>query len=349
LYPTRQHYEFASLAEFFDHAEKSRWTDGLPVVPPTPELVDAMVAASGRPRHESFGLMPPRYGEATVEVIAVNAVMAGCRPEYMPLVVTAVQALLDPAFDLYAIQATTHPCGVLVLVSGPLATALGINGKGGCFGPGFRANATIGRAIRLVLINVGGAIPQITDMATQGSPAKFSFCFTENVAASPWEPYHVSLGYGSELTTVTVSAAEAPHNINDHGSDDPAGLMFTMAQTIATLGKSNAYVHNSEFFVVLSVEHAGVLSRAGWSRRDVQKYLYERARIPYRVWRRGGNFRLALKDKVMEAADDDMKVPMTARPDNIGVLVAGGGGRHSSWIPTTGQTRSVTRAVETVP
>jgi hypothetical protein len=264
----------------------------------------------------------------------------------MPVITTAVEAMLDPAFDLYGVQATTHPCGVVVIVSGPLAHELGINGQTGCFGPGFRANATIGRAIRLIQQNVGGAFAQSTDMATQGNPAKFSFCFTENVAASPWEPFHVSLGFPADATTVTVVSGEGPNNINDHVSKAPDGVMFTIAHTIATIGKNNAYARDSDYFVVFGVEHAGILGRAGWSRRDVQKYLYERARIPYREWKRGGMFGMALVDPVVAAADDDMEITMTMTPDDVRVLVAGGGGRHSAWIPTFGANRSVTRSIE---
>lgn len=305
-----------------------------------------MVRASGRHADDRIALLPPRFAEATVELVGANAVMAGCKAEVMPVIVTALEALVDPEFDLYGVQATTHPCGILVLVSGPLAPQLGINGEGGCFGPGYRANATIGRALRLILQNVGGAFPQETDLATQGSPAKFTYCFAENSDASPWEPFHVHKGFSPADTTVTVSAAEAPHNINDHVSTEPDGLMFTFAQTIATMGKNNAYVRDSDFFVVFCPEHAAVLGRAGWTRADVQTYLFERARIPHRQWRRGGMFGMLSQGPVIDAADDDMDISMTISRDDIHVLIAGGGGRHSSWIPTFGaHGKSVTRAI----
>jgi hypothetical protein len=341
-------FAFEDLDAFYAHAEQHQWTDGLPVVPPTPARVDAMIAGSGRARHESLGVVPPRFGDATIEVVAVNAVMAGCRPEYMPIIVTAFEALLDPAFDLRVVQTTTHPCGIMVLVSGALAPELRINSEGGCFGPGpsFGANMTIGRAIRLVLLNVGGAYPQLADISTQGSPGKLSFCFAENAAATPWEPYHVSLGFPVDATTVTVAAAESPHNLNDHVSGDPDGMLFTFAQTIATMGKNNAYVRNADFFVVLCPEHAALLDRAGWSRADVQGYFFDRARIPFREWRRGGMFGMLPQPRFIDAADDDLGIPMTGSPDNVHVVVAGGGGRHSSWIPTFAANGfSVTRAV----
>jgi hypothetical protein len=198
------------------------WADGLPIVPPTPERVAAMLGARDPAR--SLGAMPPLWREATLEKLAVNAVMAGCRPEYFPLVEAAVEAMLDPTFNLYGVQATTHPVAPLVIAHGPYARAVGVHAGSGCFGPGFRANATIGRAIRLVLLNVGGAWPGRHDMATQGSPAKFSFCIGENEDASPWGP----LVPGD---AVTVYGGEPPHNVNDHVSTTAAGILATVAHT----------------------------------------------------------------------------------------------------------------------
>ena len=341
---------FADLEAFYDAANERDWTDGLPVVPPTQDRVTAMVQRSGRDRLDCVATLPPNYGQATIERIAINAVMAGCKSEDIAVVIAAVQAMADPAFDLFGVQGTTHPCGIMVFVSGPVATSLGINGGGGCFGPGFRANASIGRAIRLVLLNIGGGRPQRTDMSTQGSPAKFSFCFTENVKASPWEPFHIAQGFSPDATTVTVAAAEAPHNISDHVSQEPKGLLFTMAQTIASMGKNNAYLHDSDYFVVLCPEHASLLARFGWKREDVAEYLFERARLPFKVWREGGLFGMIPQHRYLEAADDDMSIPMTRKPADIHVLVAGGGGRHSSWIPTFAKnSRSVTREIPRQP
>jgi hypothetical protein len=336
-------YSFKNLDAFYDAASERQWTDGLPVVPPTPDRVAAMVAAAGRDPLECIAILPPKLGQATVERIAINAVMAGCKPNSMRIILAAVEAIAQPDFDIYGVQATTHPCGIMVLISGPIAKSVGINGGGGCFGPGFPANASIGRAIRLILMNIGGGRPQETDMATQASPAKFSFCFTENIDASPWEPFHVAKGFSPDSSTVTVAAAEAPHNISDHVSAEPRGVLYTIAQTIASIGTNNAYLHNSDYFVVLCPEHASLLGRFGWSRRDVQEYLFERARLPFRVWRQGGLYGMIPQHRYLDAADDDLLVPMSGRADDINVLVAGGGGRHSSWIPTFAKNcRSVT-------
>src|SRR4029450_6524935 len=194
----------AVLAAFSER----EWCDGLPIVPPPEERVRAMLG--GVQPDRLLGVMPPLWRRVTLEKLAVNAVMAGCEPAAFPLVVAAVESMLDPAFNLYGVQATTHPVAPLLIVHGPIAEELGVHAGSGCFGPGFRANATIGRAIRLVLLNVGGAWPGRHDMATQGSPAKVSCCITERRDA-PWGPLH-------ETSMVTVFAGEPPHNVNDHVS-----------------------------------------------------------------------------------------------------------------------------------
>ena len=163
-----------------------RWSDGFPVIAPTPEAVGAMVEGAGRAGRDLVGVVPPRLGVATVEQIAVNAVMAGCRPQHMPVLLTAVEAMLEPRFNLASLQATTHPVAPLLIVHGPIAAELGMNAGAGTFGPGSLANAVIGRAIRLILWNVGGGVAGAADRSTQGSPSKYSFCIAENLEASPW-------------------------------------------------------------------------------------------------------------------------------------------------------------------
>lgn len=343
-------HDFDDYESFFESAERHRWTDGLPLVPPTIDRVEAMVAASGFPSEHSLGALLPSGAPATIEKVAVNAVMAGCRPTYMPIVTTAVEAVMDPGFDLGSVQATTHPCGILVLVSGPRASELGINGRASAFGPGSRANATIGRAVRLVLQNIGGAHPGLTDNSTQGSPAKYSYCVTENLDDSPWPPYHVARGHEPASTTVTVASAESPQNINDHVSKEPVGLLHTIASTIATVGSNNAYCRDSDYFVALCPEHANLLDRHGFSRADVQQHIFDRARIPYSEWKVGGMFGMTPQPRWLDAADDEYQVAMTKRPDDVHILVTGGAGRHSSWLPTWGAgNRAVTREVEPTP
>ncbi len=331
----------ASQEAIDDYLEAEGWSDGLPVVPPTAERVAAMVEASGRPADESLGPMPPRQGDATIVSLAVNAVMAGCRPACFPVVVAAIEAALEPRFNLYAVQATTHPCSPLVIVNGPIAAELGINARYGAFGPGFRANATIGRAVRLILHNVGGGVPGVLDRSTQGQPSKFSFCVAENADESPWEPLHVERGLDPDRSTVTVVGCESPHNINDHVSSRADGILATISSSMADMGANNSYLQG-EPVLALGPEHAAILAAGGLSKSDLRRHLFDHARIPREVWRRGG-----MADMHPDNFPGDPAVPVMSDPESLIVIVLGGFGRHSSWLPTFGDTtRSVTRAIE---
>jgi hypothetical protein len=313
------------------------WCDGLPIVPPTPDRVAAMLG--DRDPRRSLGPMPPLWRGATLEVLAVNAVMAGCRPEYFPVVVAAVEALLDPAFNLYGVQATTHPVAPLVVVSGPYGRRIGVHAGAGCFGPGFRANATIGRAIRLVLMNVGGAWPGRHDMATQGSPAKFSYCIGEHAAASPWGPLH-------DGDVVTVFGGEAPHNVNDHVSTTASGILATIADTAVSLGSNVGwYLSQSQLLIVLGPEHAATLAKDGLSRADVQREIFERARLPLKTLKQGGMWGIQDWPEWMTAiTDEEALLPQVPSPDDVLVVVAGGAGKHSAVVPNCCFSRAVARA-----
>jgi hypothetical protein len=333
-----------NIHDFNQWSVQERWSDGLPLIPPTRELVDEMLLGTRHLADEVITKIPPRFAEATVERIAANAVMAGCRPSAMPILIAAAEAMLEPEVNLYGAQATTHPCALMLLVTGPLAEAAGIQGGTGLFGPGFHANASIGRAIRLIQQNIGGAWPIETDRATQGTPAKFSFCFGENEEDSPWEPLRVRLGHDRAVSTVSVVAAEGPHNLNDHVSREPRGILFTFAQTMATMGTNNAYTPGDTVLVVCP-EHAAILGDNGFTVHDVQQYLFERTRIPYKHWKLGAMFGMLPQPKHYEAADDDYMIPVFRSPDDVIVVVGGGPGRHSAWIPTFGISRTVTKVI----
>lgn len=335
--------EDAALEEF--HAR--RWTDGLPIVLPTAERVRAMVAGSGRRAAEVVGVVPPRWAEATVENIAINAVMAGCLPPHMPLLVAAVRAACDPEFGLYSVQATTHPCAVMLLVSGPVVRELGLNFSHGSFGPGFRANASAGRAMRLILMNVGGGIPGQGDQSTQGSPAKFSYCVAENEDATPWEPFRVARGFLRVDSTVTVFSGEGPHNVNDHVCTSAETTLTVIADTMTTIGHNNAAsVIRGDVLVALGPEHAHTIASGGLSRRDVQQFLFERARnkvglLKLRAMYKEGNW-----PDWVNRTDDEALCPIVDKPEDIHVVVSGGPGKHSAFIPTFGTSKSVTRKIE---
>jgi len=320
------------------------WGDGLPVVAPTPERVEAMLAGLGDVDPDVvIATLPPRFGLATRRTIAVNAVMAGCAPQHLPVLVTAVRALARPEVNLRGVNATTHCVAPLLVVHGEIARTAGYHGGIGAFGPGNRANATTGRAVRLVLLHIAGAMPGPGDASTQGSPAKYSYCVAENLAATPWEGYATSVGVDAP-SAVTVHCGEAPHNFHDMESADPARILDKCASVMASTGSNNVVISQGEFFVALGPEHAATIAAHGWTRGDVQSYLFQRARLPAREIRAA--FESFAWAPWMTAVSDSDTLPMTAHPDHIRVFVCGGPGKHSSVIPSWGMTKSVTLAIE---
>ena len=317
------------------------WSDGLPIVPPTPERVEAMLASldsSLFTPQQVIAEIPPNWGGATVERLAINAVMAGCRPEYLPIIVAAVEAIGDPAFNFYAIQATTHPCAPLLIINGPIRKELGFNSGSGAYGPGWQPNATIGRAIRLALLNIGGGYPGVGDMSTQGAPSKYTYCVAENEEENPWQPLHLERGFRPEQNAVTVLAGEPPHNINDHTGRSADDILTIIAGAMAVTGANNAYT-GGETLLALGPEHAATIARDGLSKRDVAEWLHRRARIPLERYTR---------DTMLERFGHipEEPVPMVNTPEDLAIIVLGGPGKHSSWIPTFGgSTHSVTREI----
>jgi hypothetical protein len=328
---------------------KREWCDGLPIVPPTPERVRAMMATCPEDPARVLGVMPPIWREASIEKLAVNAVMAGCEPAYFPVVVAAVKAVLEPAFNLYGVQATTHPVAPLVIVSGPLAAAIGMHSGSGLFGPGFRANATIGRALRLILMNVGGAWPGRHDMATQGSPAKFTYCVAERDNGAPWPSLRERLGFGPEQSVVTVFGGEGPHNINDHVSTTAAGVLNNVSSVATTLGSNVGwYMTQSQLLVVLGPEHAQTIAADGLTPADIQHFVFEHARMPLGRLKLGGMWGMHDWPLWMQkVTDEHAMLPRVPMPEDIYVMVAGGSGKHSCVVPNCTFSRAVSKVVET--
>jgi hypothetical protein len=346
--PANERFTFADEDEALETFHARRLTDGLPFVLPTAERVQAMIAGSGRRAGDLIAVVPPRWAEATVENIAINAVMAGCRPQYMPVLIAALQAAADPAFGLYSVQATTHPCAVMMLISGPIVDELGLNCRHGAFGPGFRANASIGRAMRLVLMNVGGGIPGEGDQATQGSPAKFSYCVAENEAATPWEPFRVARGFGNSDSTVTVFSAEGPHNVNDHVCTSAETTLTVVADTMATVGHNNAgSVIRGDVLVAFGPEHAHTIATGGMSKADVQTFLFEHARNKVGLLKLRAMYKAENWPDWVDQSDDEALCPIVGKPEDIHVVVTGGPGKHSAFVPTFGTSKSVTRKILT--
>ena len=335
----------ATAEEVFAEIERRGWGDGLPVIPPTPERVAELVAVAGLGADHEVAKLAPAWGSAAVEKVAVNAVMAGCLPEHMPVLLAGVRAVAQPPFNLAAIQATTHPCAVLMIVSGPVASEIGLNSGYGAFGPGNRANAAIGRALRLVLMNLGGARPGTLDRATQGTPAKYTFCVAENEERSPFPPLRVALGFPASSSTVTVLAGEAPHNVNDHGSNDAAGVIRQIAGVMSTPGSNNVYMKGGDSFVFLGPEHAHQIAAEGIDRDELRRRLFALSAVEHTRFAPAQleHIRSGLAPAVLEQAATAQYVGLT--PEDIQVVIVGGDGRHSAWVPTFGMTHSCTEVV----
>ena len=316
------------------------WGDGLPLVAPTEERVAAMLSSLGDVNPDAvIATLPPRSGQATTRMIAVNAVLAGCAPEHLPVLIAAVRALAAPELNLRGVNATTHPVAPLLIVHGAAAVTGGYNGGLGAFGPGNRANAATGRALRLILLHIAGATPGPGDASTQGGPAKYTYCVAENAEESPWGSYAHDAGVLAD-SAVTLHCGEAPHNVHDMESNDPAAVLDKVASVMTQWGSNNAPISQGEYFVALCPEHAALCADDGWTREHVASYLFNRARV------RVGDARAAFAGQAwapwqLRLRDDDF-VAMTEHPRNIKVLVVGGPGKHSCVIPSWGMTKSVT-------
>ena len=347
------------------------WTDGLPVVPPTESMVDAMLAAGPWTRNDVLLFEPARNVSVTAEKAAINAVMAGCRPEYFPVVGAALLAIGDPAFELHGPATSTGGSALMVIVNGPARRRLGINAKANLFGPGVRSNATIGRTLRLVLLNCLGCRPGVLDKSTQGWPGKYSLCFAEDEESSPWEPLSVTLGFGPDQSTVTVFAAESGHNVLSHGTADPERLLALFADAMAGLGSLSP----GRSVIVFAPEHAGHLKRAGWSRAAVQSWLYEHAWRSLADLKRAGKVEPAFftnptllqwlyrhaggtpavapdieSAERVTAQDETVRVHRGLVPDDILLCVGGGeAGGHSAFFPSWSRGRSVPFVTREVP
>ena len=290
---------------------------------------------------EEIAEVPPLMGVATVRAVAVNAVMAGCAPEYLPVVVSAVSAITRPRYGLSHRQTTTHPATALIIVNGPIARRLRINSGSGLFGPGWRANATIGRALRLCLINLGGAIPGEVDRAQHAHPGKYTYCIAENEDANPWESYHVERGFARDESTLTLMCGESPHCITDNYNTDPHALLFGYADSMATLGGNNLS-SQGEPVLVMAPEHAAYIARAGWSKADVKRYLFEKARKPWKHVGVRGKSKGPTFPVWVDRTNPEASVPILTHADALILIIGGGEGQKSMWIPTPGaQTLSV--------
>ncbi|MBI2909692.1 MAG: hypothetical protein HYX92_18790 [Chloroflexi bacterium] len=312
-----------------DYLYREGRTDGLPVAPPTEDRVRRMLASMKLAPGDLIGTIPPAHGQATAEKVAINAVMAGCLPAYFPVVVACIRAMLEPEFVVARVQATTNPVAPLFVLNGPIREELEINCANGALGPGRRSNATIGRAVRLAMINIGGATPGVSDMSTLGSSSKYTCCIGENEEASPWEPLHVDRGFAKDDSTVTVFGAVCFRNILELESKTASGMLITLAGSMTGLGDYGMCFLPGEPLLILSPEHASIFSRDGLSKADVRDALWERACLPVSAY--APEQLPAVVDK-MKVTVIDGKIHISRKPEDLIIVVAGGIGPHSQFV-----------------
>ena len=311
--------------EFFLEKE---WSDGFPVVTPTEERIARMLTGTARDHADVIGSLPPAMEVATVRSVAVHALMAGCRPEYLPVVIAATELMLRDEFNVNGVQGTMHGVAPMMIVNGPYAADIGIHGGNGCMGPGFRANATIGRAIRLILMNLGAGIPGVSSMTIFGMPSRFTSCLTENMEDHPWESLSVSKGYSGDENVITMAMVESPRFCFDDVSDEPIRLMNGIADTMVAMGSWNMHTR-SDMVVAMGPQHAAICANSGMSRADVHSRLCEMAGRKVRDLKNGGNWRreraLAFPIEV-DPDNDDFFIPAIKNPEDLQLIVAGGWG-----------------------
>ena len=336
---TSNRFEFDDASEAVEFYFRQGWTDGLPVVPPTAESVQRFLDYAGRSPSDIVGTEPIKGRVITAEKVAINAVMAGCLPEYFPVVLAAIEAMSEPQFNLHAITVSTMGAAVLVVVNGPIAGELGLNSGVSVFGPGHRANATIGRAIRLVVSNVTGAVSGELDKATLGHAGKYTWCIAESEEVSPWEPLHVERGLSRDKSAVSVFAGLSPIQVSNHEAHRPEPILTSFTDAMFAAGPEQG-----EILVVLCPEHIGYMKSAGWSKAQVKRFLYEVAQRKISDWDRA-----TAAPGGPSPEDAETLRGVAQGPDSVTVIVAGGAaGAFSAIIPLWGggsNSRSVTKEI----
>ena len=330
-------------AELIEAYYERGWTDGLPVVPPTEKSVAEMLAGAGLRAEDIIGEIRDRHVVVAAWKLAVNAVLAGCRPEYLPVVVAAVRGLCHPDFAYHGPASSTGGSAVVLIVNGPITRTLSINSGNNVFGQGVRANATIGRAVRLVMMNVMNTRPGLLDRATLGTPGKYSFCFAENEEDHPWEPLHVERGFRAEQSAVTVYASNSLCQVYNQLAAAPEPLLLCFADALCNLGSPNVRGYNQSL-IVFAGEHAAMLQQSGWSKRDVRDFLVRHARRTIADLKRA-----ARRPGEVEPGDETTWKHAFDNPDDLLIVRAGGqAGAWSACLPGWGNkwTRSVTTPIE---
>ena len=341
--------QWDSALEAIERCYELGWTDGLPVVPPTEQRVEEFIERSGLPSGEVVGELPERRREITVGKVAANAVMAGCLPEYMPVVLAATEAMLEPIFNLVGPSSSMGGAAILSIVNGPVCKELGINSRNNLFGPGNRANATIGRAVRLILMNACAAIPGVFDRSVIGHPGKYTYCIAEADTETHWTPLHVERGFAADQSTVTVFAGESPRQVRAVGHPEP--ILLALADVASSLG-SNMSTSGSVGDTGIGVRQGQiVVTIAGnsnlwkdWTKAQAKEYIFARCQRSVADLKAA----MVLGDDP-EPGDAENMIPLIPEPDDILLIFAGGEESNMSsvipsWGPKVGST-AVTRLV----
>ncbi|MBI2909118.1 MAG: hypothetical protein HYX92_15850 [Chloroflexi bacterium] len=345
---------FEAQRSLYDDFLDRGWADGFPIVPPTPQAVEAMLRGTSRSPDEVVVVMDPGRGLATVEKIAINAVMAGCRPEHLPVVIAAVEAVSGQEFNLPMISQSTGPHAPLLVINGPVRHELGINFRGCSLGPGApsRVNTVIGRALRLIMMNIGGSVPNVMDMDVIGSPNKYSMCLGENEEENPWEPLHVQRGFSPDASTVTAFPCTSLHAVADGTSYSPEDVLNTFAWN-ANISTSTAWSWmlpkkpgwDRENLLLISPEHARIIANGGWGKPEIRQFMFQNTKIPLKC----------IKDQVLRpdketqwkwlaTQPDEMMIQTVRESKAFHVIVVGAHGSKSAYMDGMGE--PVTREIK---
>lgn len=342
--PPTPYLELESEEQFEALADDRGWGDGFPLRAPTQERLETMLDSVRGDPERLVAVVPPRMGRMSLRYLATNAIMAGCSAEALPTLCTAVQAACDPLFQLGLLLSTTSPTTTLVIVNGPVVRHLGLNSTTRAMGAGCRANATLGRAVRLTLRNAGGEAG-VTGKSTLGQPGDYSFCFAENEMESPWPPLSVEQGIPEGQSAVTVVPATGVCEIRDSASTEPEDLLFTLSQSLVLaglVGPSGTAMINGHLTLVLCPEHARIFGKGGLSREAVQRWIWGHSHVRADMLSPANRLKLQMTRASCGLPASFDQLPITKSPNDILIVVAGGVGAKSAYIPGWGSSQAVT-------
>jgi hypothetical protein len=325
--------------DFFGSVYEAGMTDGLPVIPPTPERVAAMIAGASLPAEHIVAELAPRNGIATIEKIAINAVMAGCLPSYFPVLIAAVEAIVQPQFNLLGIQTTTNPVAPFLLINGPIRHKIDINCGSGALGPGRRANATLGRAIRLILLNIGGGIPGEIDKSIMGMPGKYGLCMGELEEESPWQAFHLERGFTMNDSTVTLISTQGTQSFAASFLQ-PESILMMLSNGMRTYGTNSFNKGCGNPLVIFPPAHAKIFADNGWDKSRIRQWLFKHTQFPLDEMPK----ETRLLDTSSRFRIEDKRLCICGKAEDIVIVVAGGPQlNHVTYLANFGSDLAINR------